>query len=230
MDAQQRVLEAHAPPGVRAALALDADRLEIGYLREHAPRTIRSTLAGTERVATIVRAMREFAHPDQVEMVATDVNRALEATLEVARNEYKYVADVETAFGELPLVRCHAGELNQVYLNVIVNAAHAIGDVVRGTGGRGRIRIATSCDDEAVLVDVSDTGGGIPRALQDKVFEPFFTTKPVGKGTGQGLPLCRALLEKHRGSIRFESEPGRGTTFHIRLPIDGGAPPGEATA
>jgi signal transduction histidine kinase len=222
---QREVLAQAAPPEAVAGLARVAESLDLEYVVEQVEPAIARTLDGVQRVATIVRAMKEFAHPDQKEMVATDLNRALQATLDVARNEYKYVADVELALGALPPVTCHAGDVNQVFLNLIVNAAHAIGDVVKGTGAKGRIRIATAREGTAmVLVTVDDTGGGIPAAIQDKIFEPFFTTKEVGKGTGQGLAIARSIVEKHKGTIRFCSRPGDGTTFQIRLPIHGAGP------
>ncbi len=209
----------------RASLSSLEQELDLEYLREQVPKTIDRTLQGVQRVATIVRAMKEFAHPDQGEMVAADLNRALQATLEVARNEYKYVADIETDLGDLPLVTCHASEINQVLLNIIVNGAHAIAEAVKGSQSRGRIRISTRREGSDVLVAISDTGTGIPEAIRDKVFDPFFTTKDVGRGTGQGLTIARTIVAKHRGSIRFETDPGRGTTFLIRIPIDGSPSP-----
>jgi two-component system NtrC family sensor kinase len=154
-------------------------------------------------------------------MAATDLNRAIQATLEVARNEYKYVADVETDLGDLPHVTCLAGELNQVFLNIVVNAAHAIADAVKGTQARGTIRIATRRDGcDGVVVAISDTGTGIPEAIRSKIFDPFFTTKEVGRGTGQGLGIARRIVERHRGRLTFTTAMGQGTTFLVRLPIE----------
>ncbi len=147
-------------------------------------------------------------------------NHALAATLAIAHSECKYVADVETDFGNLPPVVCYISELNQAFLNIVVNAAHAIGDVVKDTGKRGRIRIVTRLEADGVLVAISDTGPGIPEGIRANVFDPFFTTKEVGKGTEQGLPVARSVVvDKHGGSITFKSEPGSGTTFYIRLPL-----------
>jgi signal transduction histidine kinase len=168
--------------------------------------------------------MKEFAHPDQKEMSAANINQAIQSTLTIARNEYKYVADVETEFGDLPPVRCLLGDINQVILNLIVNAAHAIEDTVKGTDGKGLITIRTRRDERAVYVDISDTGGGIPEGIRDRIFDPFFTTKGVGKGTGQGLAIARSVVvEKHRGSLTFQSEIGKGTTFTIELPLEDGS-------
>jgi signal transduction histidine kinase len=175
------------------------------------------------RVSRIVNAMRAFSHPDQREQIPTVLRAALENTLMVAHSEYRHVADVVTEFADVPEVVCHPGEINQVFLNLVVNAAHAIADVVGQRGGRGTITIRTRRDAaDAVLVSVSDTGGGIPDAIRDRVFDPFFTTKAVGHGTGQGLALARAaIVDRHGGTIRFETRPGEGTTFFVRLPIHG---------
>jgi two-component system NtrC family sensor kinase len=185
------------------------------------PGSFESCQDGISRISTIVRAMKEFAHPDQSEMASADLNRALQTTLAVAKNEYKYVADVTTDFGDLPPVLCHVGDLNQVFLNLIVNAAHAIGDVVGKGGSKGTIRITTCQEGDSARIDIADTGSGIPEAIRQRIFDPFFTTKEVGKGTGQGLAIARSIVvTKHHGSLTFESEVGKGTTFTIRLPID----------
>jgi signal transduction histidine kinase len=157
-----------------------------------------------------------------VEKTPININRAIESTALVSKNEWKYVASLATDLDpELPPVPCLAGEFNQVMLNLIVNAAHAISDVVEGTGERGEIRITTRQDGAFAEIRISDTGGGIPRGIQGKIFDPFFTTKPVGKGTGQGLTIAHSVIvQKHGGAIRFESEQGRGTTFIIRLPYE----------
>ena len=186
------------------------------------PKAIHRALDGLDRVATIVRSMKSFAHPDSTEMTTVDLNAAIESTLIIARTEYKYVADVETELGVLPPVHCFAGDINQVVLNIVVNAAHAIGDVVKGTENRGKITVRTKRDGEHVVVTIADTGTGIPDAIREKIFDPVFTTKEVGKGTGQGLAIARGVVvDKHGGTIAVESETGKGTTFHLRLPIDG---------
>ena len=217
----EKALEASAPPAaVRQELSAARERVELDYLLDQGPKSIARTLEGLQRVASIVRAMKEFAHPDQKEMVATDLNRAVLATLEVARNEYKYVAEVETELGDIPLVTCHAGDLNQVFLNVIVNAAHAIEDVVKGTQRRGAIRVETRREGASVVVAISDTGGGIPTTIRDRIFDPFFTTKDVGRGSGQGLAIARSVVGQHKGSLTFDTREGEGTTFFIRIPIN----------
>ncbi len=196
---------------------------DLDYLAEEVPRAVEQTLDGVQRVATIVQAMKDFAHTRLPGMAPADVNRGLLSTLTVAANELKYVADVETDLADLPPVVCRLDELNQVFINLLVNAAHAIADVHAQTGQRGIIRVTTRQQGADVIVTIADTGAGIPDEIQDKVFEQFFTTKEVGRGTGQGLPLARSVVEKHGGSLTFESEVGRGTTFSVRIPIDGGS-------
>jgi PAS domain S-box-containing protein len=205
-----------------ARVAKAEEEADLEYLIEHVPAAIDRSLDGLGRVTAIVKSMKEFAHPDRKEMLAVDLNQGIRSTLIIARNEYKYVADLDTDYGQLPPVRCHGGDVNQVVLNVIVNAAHAIADVVAGTSNRGRIGVETCRDGDWAVIRISDTGGGIPAAVRDRVFDPFFTTKPVGRGTGQGLAIARSIvMEKHQGQLSFESEEGLGTTFVIRLPIDG---------
>ena len=207
-------------------------RIDWEYLRAEIPNAMEQMLDGVARVAKIVRAMKEFSHVDRSsEKAPADLNKALESTLIVARSELKYVADVETEYGTLPPVICHAGDLNQVFLNLLVNAAHAIADVVKDSGERGRIVVRTKNEEDWVEVSISDTGGGIPEGVREKIFNPFFTTKEVGKGTGQGLTLARAIVvEKHGGTLSFETEVGRGTTFYVRLPVNGTGEPREAVA
>ena len=216
---------ADLPARSAAAAATRAEQeMDLDYVLANVPAALDRSIEGLNRVTVIVRSMNDFAHPDRTEMAAVDLNRAIRSTLAIARHEYKYVADVETDFGEIPLVTCHGGDVNQVFLNIIVNAAHAIGDTIRGTPARGRIGVQTRVDGDAVVVRISDTGGGIPEAIRNRVFEPFFTTKEVGQGTGQGLAIARGVIvEKHNGELMFETEMGHGSTFVIRLPIDAGS-------
>jgi len=207
-----------------ASVQLNADW---AYLQSEVPKALDQMLDGLGRVAKIVRAMKEFSHVDQsTDMAAADINRAIENTLVVARNEYKYVAVAEAQLAsDLPPVMCHIGDLNQVFLNLVINAAHAIEDVVAGTDQLGRIEVRTKRDGDWVEIDVSDTGTGIPEAVRNKVFDPFFTTKGVGRGSGQGLTLARAIVvEKHDGQISFDTEVGKGSTFRVRLPVRGRGP------
>jgi signal transduction histidine kinase len=204
-----------------AARAVDAERrADLDYLLEQIPKALADALGGLERIATIVRSMKEFAHPDQTQKSYADLNRAIESTLVIARNEYKYVAELETHFGELPEVECYLDQINQVVLNLVVNAAHAIAEVVKDSGAMGKLTIRTRHVGEQVEISISDTGSGIPAHIRDRIFDPFFTTKEVGKGTGQGLALARSVVvNKHGGTLTFETECGKGTTFLVRLPI-----------
>jgi PAS domain S-box-containing protein len=196
---------------------------DLDYLLEEIPRAIGQSLDGVDRVATIVRSMKEFSHPGSEEKQAIDLNRAIQSTLTVSRNEWKYVAEVVTDFDpQLPHVTCLPGDINQVILNLIVNAAHAIGDKLRGsTTEKGEIHIQTRQDGEWVEIRLRDTGTGIPKEIQSRIYDPFFTTKAVGRGTGQGLAIVHSVItERHHGTIRFETQPGQGTTFIIRLPLN----------
>lgn len=197
-----------------------AEKADLPYLTGELPKAVEQSLEGIERVASLVRALKEFSHPDSTEHKATDLNHAISNALTVARNEYKYVADaVVDSDPNLPSVVCNVGEINQVLLNLLVNAAHAIGDA-SATRGRGTITLTTRRDGEWVEIHVRDTGTGIPEAARAKIFDPFFTTKPVGKGTGQGLYLVHSIVtKKHHGTISFTTELGVGTTFVVRLPI-----------
>ncbi|HLG56040.1 MAG TPA: ATP-binding protein [Vicinamibacterales bacterium] len=227
----QTVVDARPSLDAAAEVTQAEQDADLDYLVENMPSAVDRSIEGLSRVATIVRSMKEFAHPDQKEMSPVDLNQAIQSTLVIARNEYRYIADVETDFGTLPPVVCHGGEINQAMLNIIVNAAHAIGDAVAGTDRRGRIGIQTRHDDAAVVIRISDTGGGIPGDLRERIFDPFFTTKDVGKGTGQGLAIARAvILDQHGGDITFETEPGVGTVFIISLPIDGRRQPADEAA
>jgi two-component system, NtrC family, sensor kinase len=203
-----------------AALAAIATKVDLPYLLVELPKSLSEARDGVRRVAELVRALKEYAHPDTPEMAPGDVNQAMERALVLARNELKYVAAVEKELGPLPQIDCHIGSLHQVFLNLLVNAAHAIEDkqAQHPDGKRGGIKVATRTEREAVIISIQDSGCGIPAELRERIFEPFFTTKPVGKGSGQGLPLVRAVIEKHQGKIEIDSEVGVGTTFTLRLP------------
>jgi PAS domain S-box-containing protein len=209
---------------LRAMMQAAAEEADLEYLAEEIPKAVQQSLEGVERVSKIVRAMKEFSHPGTEEKTAIDINNAIESTITVARNEWKYVADLVTDLDRnLPLVPCLPGEFNQVILNLIINAAHAIADVVgRDSGERGTITVSTRYLGDATEIRLADSGGGIPEAIRARIFDPFFTTKEVGKGTGQGLAIARSVIvDKHGGTITFETELGKGTTFVIRLPIAG---------
>jgi two-component system, NtrC family, sensor kinase len=200
-----------------------APATDLPFLIEEVPGAIDRIIEGTQRVATIVRAMKEFAHPDATEKAPADLNRAIETTLLIARSEYKYVATVQLHLGEMPEVVCNVGELSQVFLNLIVNAAHALADAGR-TAETGRIEVRTALVDGWAELQFEDNGCGIPQEIIDKIYDPFFTTKEVGRGSGQGLAIARSIVvDKHAGRISVASTPGEGTCFTLRLPVDGPA-------
>ncbi|MEN6438276.1 MAG: ATP-binding protein [Syntrophobacter sp.] len=206
---------------VRETTAVE-DEADLDYLMDEIPNAIRQSMEGVARISRIVGAMKEFSHPGTTEKTAVDINRAIESTITVARNEWKYLAEMVTDLdGTLPPVHCQPGEINQVFLNIIVNAAHAIGEANRGDGcKKGTITVATRNLGECAEIRISDTGTGIPEGIRARIFDPFFTTKEVGKGTGQGLSIAHSVVtDKHGGDISFETETGKGTTFIITLPV-----------
>jgi signal transduction histidine kinase len=224
IEAYRAVLEAAKAGPVSSELiqcvAQAEEESDLAYLLDQIPHALDETLEGVNRVSKIVRAMKEFSHPGTSEKSPANLNKAIETTVTVARNEWRYVADLTLDLDpQLPLVPCLVSEFNQAILNLIVNAAHAIGEAVK-SGAKGRISIRTCCQDDDVEVRVADTGSGIPEGVRSRIFEPFFTTKPVGLGTGQGLAFVYStVVKKHGGHISFETEPGVGTTFILRLPL-----------
>jgi signal transduction histidine kinase/HAMP domain-containing protein len=228
----QQAVNSGADPAAASRLALEAEKkADLDYILENVPLAVESSIDGLGRIATIVRSMKEFAHPDQAQKTFADLNHAIRSTLVIAHNEYKYIAEVETHYGDLPLVQCHLGEINQVILNLLVNAAHAIADAIKDGPGRGKLTVSTRLDGDAVEISIADTGAGIPEGIRDRIFDPFFTTKEVGKGTGQGLALAHsAIVVKHGGTLRFDTEFGKGTTFFIRLPVTAPESAGTANA
>jgi signal transduction histidine kinase len=219
--------ESETVGSVRARLESAEDAAELQFLNAEIPKAFERTQDGIAHVAKIVRAMKEFSYPDAREQSYSDVNRALETTLVVARNEYKHLARIETHLGDIPEVRCNISELNQVFLNLIVNAAHAIQESGK-TPADGVITVRTLVAGELVEIQIGDNGCGIAPQIRNKVFDPFFTTKPVGRGTGQGLSIAYAtVVTRHGGSLTLESEVGRGTTFCVRVPREGYNPEGK---
>jgi len=196
--------------------------IDLEYLREEIPKAIGQSLEGLDNVAKIVSAMKQFSHPGIDEKVYTDINKAIQNTITISRNEWKYVADMKMDFDPaMPLIPCLPGEFNQVILNIIVNAAHAVGDSAEVKSGRkGTIKVTTRREGRWAEIRISDTGPGIPKEIRDRIFDPFFTTKEVGKGSGQGLAIAYSVIvQKHGGTIAFETEINQGTTMIIRLPI-----------
>ena len=209
------------PELVARARAL-SEEIEVDYLAEEVPSAISQSLEGVERVSKIVRSMKDFSHPGTDNLENVDLNNAIESTINVSRNEWKYVAEMVTEFDStLTVVPCFLGELNQVILNMIVNAAHAIKDSRNETDPLGTITISTKLNDNDVEIRISDSGCGMTEDVRKRIFDPFFTTKGVGKGTGQGLAIAYAVIvDKHKGKVSVESEPGKGSMFIIRLPMN----------
>lgn len=209
-------------PEFAAEMEKTIDRADLEYLTDEVPKAFKQALDGVDRIRKIVQSMKDFAHPGSTDKKATDLNKAIESTVTVASNEWKYVANIVTNYDEmLPAVPCLAGEFNQVILNMIVNASHAIAEMVGdGSQGKGTINITTRRNGEFAEIRISDSGSGIPENVRKKIFDPFFTTKEVGKGTGQGLAISHTVIvDKHKGTIDVESEIGKGTTFIINLPV-----------
>ena len=225
--AQSRLLTAARQGTVPQELVTEVESAvasaDLEYLVEEIPKAIEQSLEGVHRVSKIVGAMKDFSHPGSDEKTLIDLNRAIESTITIATNEWRYVSEMATNLDPaLPPVPCLPGEFNQVVLNMIINASHAIRDVVGdASNGKGLITISTRAAGDWVEVLISDTGTGIPEAIRAKIFDPFFTTKGVGRGTGQGLAIAHSVVvEKHRGEIRLETEAGKGSTFTIRLPLN----------
>jgi signal transduction histidine kinase len=203
---------AHTEEG--AAIAALRREVELDYLKEDIPALMAETLEGVRRVRKIVQDLKEFSHVDaRQDWEWTNLHKGLDSTLNIVNNEIKYRADVVKQYGELPDVQCLASELNQVFMNLFVNAAHAV------VKPRGTIVIRTGTDGPQVWVEVADDGSGISKEHQSRIFDPFFTTKAVGKGTGLGLSLAYGIVQKHGGRIDVDSEPGHGTRFRVTIPI-----------
>lgn len=190
-------------------------RLKIDYIIEDARQLIMESQDGAGRVRRIVQDLKSFSRVDNAEQALINLNEALETTINIAWNEIKYVASLNREFGNIPEIRCYPQQLNQVFLNLLVNAAHAM------EGGQGSITVRTWSDESDIYVSVTDSGCGIPEGIRQRIFEPFFTTKEVGKGTGLGLSISYDIIRKHGGEISVESETGQGTTFTVKLPVSG---------
>jgi signal transduction histidine kinase len=204
----------------RGACLSPADRQEIDrlkkeidaeYLREDCGSLLAESLEGLDRVKRIVKDMKEFSHVDGGGRQHANLETGIDSTLNVVWNEIKYKAEVFKEYGQIPLVECFPSQLNQVFMNLLINAAHAIEE-------RGRITVRTGHDEERIWIEVEDTGKGIEPVHLSRIFEPFFTTKPVGQGTGLGLSVSYGIVQKHGGLIEVRSEPGVGTVFRVILP------------
>jgi two-component system, NtrC family, sensor kinase len=212
------------PEQVAQVVRQSLSQTEWSYLAEEIPTAIEQSRDGVTRISTIVQAMKEFSHPSSKEMALSDINSILQTTIIVASNEWKYWANMqEDLEPELPQVSCLSDELGQVFLNILVNAGHALEEKIKSTGEneKGTIKVSTHLDGRHVEIRIADSGCGIPAPIREKIFDPFFTTKSVGKGTGQGLAIAHdVIIRKHGGTLTFDSEQGQGTVFVIRLPLD----------
>lgn len=171
------------------------------------------TQDGMERVIQIVKDLKDFAHPEETEWQFADIEKGIDSTLNIVNNEIKYKAKVVKEYGHIPELQCMPSQLNQVFMNILVNAAHAIPE-------QGTITIRTGVEEPYAWIEIEDNGSGIPEALRERIFEPFFTTKELGKGTGLGLAISYKIIKKHHGSIKVHSEAGKGTRFKIMLPLN----------
>jgi len=227
VEAYQKLRDTVASGGDPAPHLAQIAKLEkegrLGFLMSELPQTVDDALEGLTRVSRIVKSLKEFAHPNKTTKELLSLNRCIETTVAISRHEWKYVADVQLDLDpHLPPMEGYLDELNQVILNMVINSAHAIAERHEKTGvkEKGVIRIATGVDGDFIMLTISDDGNGIPEEVRTRIFEPFFTTKDVGRGTGQGLAICRNIIVKrHEGRITFESMVGQGTSFIIYLPV-----------
>jgi PAS domain S-box-containing protein len=203
-----------------SAIAEIINQQDIDYIIQEIPQALKECLEGLDRIASIVLSVKKFAHSDFDSFKSIDVNSEIQNTINVSRNEWKYIANVSTTFdNNLPMLHCITSDFNQAVLNLIINAAHAIDEKYGGTTSKGLINIKTSLKEHDILVSISDNGSGIPDNIREKIFNPFFTTKDVGKGTGMGLAIVMKIIEKHNGKIWFDTKVGGGTTFYMLFPI-----------
>ncbi|WP_051378830.1 ATP-binding protein [Derxia gummosa] len=220
-----RLIDAYESTPAEAAAV--AEEIDLPFLREDVGSMIEESLDGIARVRRIVQDLKDFSHVDHGEWVWTDLHKNLDSTLNIVNNEVKYIADVKREFQpDMPLVHCNASQINQVFMNMLVNAAHAIrARVQAGDYKRGTITITTGVEGDDAVIGIADTGCGIAPEHLARIFDPFFTTKPVGQGTGLGLSLSYSIVRKHGGCITVKSTPGEGSRFSLCLPIKGGASP-----
>jgi len=225
LDAYADVVANHVvDPAARQRINAVIKKSRLDWVRPQIAKALVQSLEGVAHSTRIVRAMKDSVHHGQGEMVETDLNKLLTGAVDVTRNEWKYVANVETQLqDDLPPTLASAGELSQVFINLIVNAAHAIAEVTSTGDELGRIYVRSRKDGDSIVIEIEDTGGGIPDHVRDRIFDPFFTTKEVGKGTGQGLAIARrVVVDTHGGQLDFVSRPGDGTRFVVALPIEAG--------
>jgi PAS domain S-box-containing protein len=211
-DYEQAIAAQGASPALAARVVQIREQADLAYMRDDVGDLVRESMDGLKRVKDIVQSLKDFSHVGENDWQVADLHHGLDSTLNIVANEIKYKATVDKQYGQLPPITCLASQLNQVFMNLLVNASHAI-------SGKGQITIRTGRSGDMVWVAISDTGSGIAPEHMNRIFEPFFTTKPVGSGTGLGLSLSYGIVKKHGGRIEVESVPGQGTTFTVRLPI-----------
>jgi two-component system, NtrC family, sensor kinase len=213
--AQSEALEMLPDMNMVESLKARRKALKLDYILEDSKDLITESLEGAERVRTIVKNLKSFARVDEAERKKSDINECLTSTINIAWNELKYKASLVKELGDIPLIRCYPQQINQVFMNLLVNAAQAIDK-------QGEITVKTWHVDSSIYASVTDTGCGMTPAVMNRIFEPFYTTKDVGKGTGLGLSIIYDIIKNHNGEISVESEPGQGTTFTVRLPVTEG--------
>jgi two-component system, NtrC family, sensor kinase len=217
---REAVLENAEYRNLMSKIVEQEDRADVDYLEEEAPKAFEQTISGVERVTKLVLGLKGFAHAKDTEnKISSDINEIIQNTLIVCANAYKYVAELTTELGILPMVKVFPGDIGQVILNLIVNAAHAIEDVKGTTGQMGSILVKSFLEGDNVVITVTDSGCGIQPGVIQRIFDPFFTTKEVGRGSGQGLAISRTIIhDKHGGEISVESAVGSGSTFIVKIP------------
>ena len=212
INVQDEAIAAANLPELSKELNEKRKKLKLDFVLEDIDQLIEESLDGADRVKKIVQNLKSFSRIDEAEHKAADINESLESTLNIVWNELKYKATVTKEYGEIPMTKCYPQQLNQVFVNLLINASHAIEN-------QGEIKIKTWNGNGMVNISISDTGNGIEKDKVEKIFEPFFTTKPVGKGTGLGLSIAYDIVKKHNGEITVESEVGKGTTFTVQIPV-----------
>ena len=208
----ERYDQVNMPPEARSEMEKSKEEIKFDYLKSRMTEMIERSMAGSDRMKKIIEDLKTFSRLDATEFAEADINEAIETTLNIIFHEYKNRITVKKEFGALPPVECFIAKLNQVFMNLLVNACHSIED-------KGEIGIKTSTQNGTVKIEISDSGSGIPDDVKDKIFETFFTTKPVGKGTGLGLSISQGIVKQHKGEIAVNSKVGEGTTFSIKIPL-----------
>ncbi|NYZ64335.1 ATP-binding protein [Luteimonas deserti] len=222
IDVYERAMRAHDPHSMRTEIDDTRERLDVDFISRDLPQLLTESRQGIERVTAIVRDLRDFSRSDREHAWRlADLHAGLDSTINIVWNELRYKATLEKEYGTLPMIECLQSELNQVFMNLLLNAGQAIDE-------EGVISVRTGHEPGQVWVEIADTGGGIPAEAMQRIFDPFFTTKPVGKGTGLGLSISYGIVAKHHGRIEVESTPQTGSRFRVILPVRQPQPGGDA--